>query len=1126
MKHTIKLLIFLILLLPSVAWDATYTVTWDGDGRTDIDGDTFCDGTCVGGDIIELPAGTTNDGLYINDMVGASGNPIIIRNADNGGAGGGTILDTNDVIATPPYGYGIWIQDSRYIKIDGSNDSDVTYGIKVQDCASKGIFMNNNVQDVEIQYVWIYDIMPDSSGQIGIHWTNKITDSNVSIDQEFSNLIIHDCKVDSIGGEAMYLGTYAPSYAECDGEDDLDDAPLLHNILVYDNIVSNVEFADGIQLGCASSGGVYNNVLTDIGDVGSGVGRNGSAIVVRQCADIDVYGNFAETIADRLLFSNGNRGPLDVYNNVGKNFGADGDGDGIYSNWCREGITVRYNTLVSGPERAILIDNADTDDFLQDNLAADITNAAAFSATGGTSTGNVDKATVAECNFNDEANDDYSLTSSTPADIVDSGQASGYPSTDRAGTVRPQGESVDIGAYEYTPSGSPPPSSDWGRKCELVIQSSQVPGNLSSFPVLITAATLPEEMVDSDHADYAANQAQADGGDLRFYSDEALTNRIACKIIDFTQGATPTVEIKIIAPSVYGAANTSLWVVYNATGKSQPAADAAYGAEAVFDAGFKAVWDFEEADAGNGTVYYDSTSNDNDGTLTDADGDSTRGTGQIGASLDLNGDADFVDAGNDATLEMGLDDWTISCWVKMPADTTTGIIEKGAIGAPIEGYEFFYNTTTDDLKGFISDGTTRITSDSNDTLALDDNTWRFIAVTHDRDGNSTFYSDSAASFGTDGTDDISSFSATDITNSGRNFKMGDWGGTKYQVAYDEMRISNTLRSSDWLTATYNNQKTPNTFIVEGTPETVSDTTRATVLAIGYWDAGTDTCIFDKGITYTDPDDVIPLCVKCSEEMSVEIPGEKAGPTIGIALDYPANRTATHAGNYNDGTYGYLKLNLALSVGDRRDDLAAVDVSALSLGLSSVENAFSITNADPAVVSSTAHGLAVGGFVYFKALGEMTEILNHMYEITAVSANTFTLGDLDASGYTAESDDGDEEYQSTDVYVVDPSLNMLNPDLTAAGVDFSSSAIVIAVPYPSTAPLEIGTGETHIDINAFEAATYGVPGDHFSILNDLTGTQTFSSSGASGNRIIIEGNRKSIDLTVSGDYVTVRRVRRP
>lgn len=63
-------------------------------------------------------------------------------------------------------------------------------------------------------------------------------------------------------------------------------------------------------------------------------------------------------------------------------------------------------------------------------------------------------------------------------------------------------------------------------------------------------------------------------------------------------------------------------------------------------------------------------------------------------------------------------------------------------------------------------------------------------------------------------------------------------------------------------------------------------------------------------------------------------------------------------------------------------------------------AATITAADPAVVSQTAHGYEVGDIVRLTNTTDMLQIAGYDFEITAVTANTYTLGYLDASGFAA------------------------------------------------------------------------------------------------------------------------------
>lgn len=65
----------------------------------------------------------------------------------------------------------------------------------------------------------------------------------------------------------------------------------------------------------------------------------------------------------------------------------------------------------------------------------------------------------------------------------------------------------------------------------------------------------------------------------------------------------------------------------------------------------------------------------------------------------------------------------------------------------------------------------------------------------------------------------------------------------------------------------------------------------------------------------------------------------------------------------------------------------------------------ITQANPAVVTAPGHSYSVGDPVYLTAVGGMTEISEQSYVITATGGGTFTLGTVDASGYSAYTSGG-------------------------------------------------------------------------------------------------------------------------
>ena len=65
----------------------------------------------------------------------------------------------------------------------------------------------------------------------------------------------------------------------------------------------------------------------------------------------------------------------------------------------------------------------------------------------------------------------------------------------------------------------------------------------------------------------------------------------------------------------------------------------------------------------------------------------------------------------------------------------------------------------------------------------------------------------------------------------------------------------------------------------------------------------------------------------------------------------------------------------------------------------------ITKADPAVVSSTAHGFLNGHTVELTDIGGMTELNDAVYEVANVAANTFELLDINSSSMTTYTSGG-------------------------------------------------------------------------------------------------------------------------
>jgi Concanavalin A-like lectin/glucanases superfamily len=174
-------------------------------------------------------------------------------------------------------------------------------------------------------------------------------------------------------------------------------------------------------------------------------------------------------------------------------------------------------------------------------------------------------------------------------------------------------------------------------------------------------------------------------------------------------------------------------------------------------------------DETSGTTTVDLSYFANDGTL---QGDASFSSGAIS----LDGTGDYVNCGNDASVDMGTDDMTIVARVKLASTqgTHVGIVTKGAGDATDEGYTFLYNPSADDLRLYISDGSgTRLYLNSNSSIGLNDDEWHVIAASLSRDGDVVFYVDGVNV----GSESASALDGIDISNSSRDLQIGAWVNT-------------------------------------------------------------------------------------------------------------------------------------------------------------------------------------------------------------------------------------------------------------------------------------------------------------------------------------------------------------
>lgn len=347
----------------------------------------------------------------------------------------------------------------------------------------------------------------------------------------------------------------------------------------------------------------------------------------------------------------------------------------------------------------------------------------------------------------------------------------------------------------------------WGRRVPVVIQASKVDANLTDFTFRVGQANLPvvdNEIFDAD----GSNPARADGGDIRFSSDQDGSVQLAREVKEFTRDNDPangTAQIWVKVGSISSATDTTIYCWYNAPSETEPAADSAYGSENAWDENYEGVWHLEE-DPNNDAAgaMLDSTSNANHGTTTGGMDNTDLLTGQITNCLEFSGANEGIIV-SDTPFDI-TDNLTITAWIRCD-DGPTGwrtIVSKRSGGT--YAYHLRLRTIALTLGLLTTTGDAVYSS-----AAIADATWTHVGVTFSS-GNVALYING----GPDG-----SGASRGITNNSVNLTIGILADDLHEFygKIDEVRISHTaVRSAAWMKAEYESANDPNAFAPDGAPE--------------------------------------------------------------------------------------------------------------------------------------------------------------------------------------------------------------------------------------------------------------------------------------------------------------------
>jgi hypothetical protein len=167
--------------------------------------------------------------------------------------------------------------------------------------------------------------------------------------------------------------------------------------------------------------------------------------------------------------------------------------------------------------------------------------------------------------------------------------------------------------------------------------------------------------------------------------------------------------------------------------------------------------------------------------------------GKIGGAYRFNSSAEYVDFGDVADFDFGLSDFSVSFWVKGGA-ADDAFLTKSASDGPYDGI-YLYESDSQNTYTWYGPGYNKFDEDGSD------GEWHYLSAVREGTGTDEF------KVYTDGVEANTATLGTDLTNS-LNFMMhrwADWASTNAVTQMDEVRLSDTARTADWIEASYLSQ---------------------------------------------------------------------------------------------------------------------------------------------------------------------------------------------------------------------------------------------------------------------------------------------------------------------------------
>ncbi len=333
----------------------------------------------------------------------------------------------------------------------------------------------------------------------------------------------------------------------------------------------------------------------------------------------------------------------------------------------------------------------------------------------------------------------------------------------------------------------------WQHRKKITIDHTQVAGDLSYFPVLVST-------LDSD----LQVKAQDDGDDILFMDGVGVANKLYHEI-EYYDDSTGELVAWLNIHSVSHDEDTALYMYYG-----NPTASNQESPTRIWDTGFTHVWHMDGTD--------DSTSNNYD--LTNY-GASTTSSGKIGTAYDFEkSETDYLTYGDNTISHPK--PMCMELWFSMESTATEdyyGMMSmRDQYAVDLAQRKNAYTTVPDNcIFGLYKDISSGWNFYDTGVNSISTTTWYHIAFTIDNSGNAQIFLDGVVKESGSGLSDATS----PDWESGIGAYFSSSISHHFDGIIDEVRISDVTRSAEWVSTSYNNQNDPSVFLNFGPEETGS-----------------------------------------------------------------------------------------------------------------------------------------------------------------------------------------------------------------------------------------------------------------------------------------------------------------